>query len=103
MNHRYNDDASLFDSEVDAEGKPQHQGAPCTSVHRWIRQGLFGNKRESRERFVEEFVSKPGALLFVPRCGGSEVSIRLFPEPDSAIHRCFFISAMTSSAGRPGS
>ena len=43
------------------------------------------------------------APLFVPSRSCIQIPARLFPESDAALHNFLRISAITSSAGRPGS
>jgi hypothetical protein len=48
-------------------------------------------------------MTEAATLLFVPSCGCIHIPVRLFPESDSELHNFLRISAMTSSAVRPGS
>ena len=47
-------------------------------------------------------MTEAATLLFVPSCGCIHIPVRLFPESDGACHSFFLISAITSSARRPG-
>lgn len=100
VHERYGDKLGLLNAKVDPVRKSSHR---CTSdivVNDGMLQGMLGQAPKRSEGFVEEFGSETCTLLFVPRSGCRQVSIRLFRESDRAIHSFFLISAMTSSAGR---
>jgi hypothetical protein len=66
MDNCHDNDLGLLDTEVDSEWKARHQRTASTAMYFRVSQRLFGNKLESRERFVQELVPQAFALLLVP-------------------------------------
>ena len=104
MNDSHDNEFRLFNSKVDSKGKARHWRSPgvAVAVNNGIAQRMLDETLECSECFVEELVSETCALLFVPRGSCRQMSIRLFRESEGSRHSFFLISAITSSAGRPG-
>jgi hypothetical protein len=55
-----------LNAKVDAEWKARHERAPSIAMDYGMLEGMLGQLSECTERFREEFVPKPYALMLVP-------------------------------------
>jgi hypothetical protein len=99
---RHDNNLRSLAAKVDPKRKALHQRTTHIAAGDRISQRLFGYESERRERLGEEVMPQAGALILVPLSSFHQIPIRLFPESDGAIHSFFLISAITSSARRPG-